>query len=92
MRKTKAPWEKTWKEWVRYYNGAPIYGSRFLFAVHVGNIMGIEGDDPHEDKATYIERWRKAVVRKALEQGKPVPAEVLKDYPDLTGEEQPCQS
>ncbi len=51
-----------------------------------GKVIGFGGDD--EPLIEPIGKWRKypghkEIVRQALAEGKPVPSEVLKDYPDL---------
>ncbi|MCK9600054.1 MAG: hypothetical protein M0R06_13500, partial [Sphaerochaeta sp.] len=66
----KESWEMTWEE---YYNArvAPQLAWTTKPSAKVWN----EGKDRHE-----------RIIRKAISQNKPVPPEVLKDYPDLAAE------
>ena len=83
----KNPWEMSWREWVRYYEApARGYGSHYVFAKKVGDVLGIEsnGGDPGGDGINYRERWYKAIIRWALAGGKDVSAEAIARWPELT--------
>ncbi len=93
----KQPWQMTWQEWYDYYHSIGG-GNRFSFASQVGKSLGIKSQAGEplyqmampegmrrvgESGSSDIERWRKAIIRQALSEGKPIPPEVLRDYPDL---------
>ncbi len=63
----KEPWEMTNIEYVRWYDEA-------------WKTEGVPGTEPD---LLWASKNHKLIVEEALEQGKPVPEEVLKDYPDL---------
>lgn len=91
----KEPWQMTRKEWIdwyadsqtgpnRMYTKQSVERARDLFMS--GNISDEMMADVHNDAAfdaNDLLIWRKAWVKKAIEDGKPVPPEVLADYPEL---------
>lgn len=96
---TKEPWEMTWSEWVDYWEGPPWHGMRYSFAEGAGKPLGIKSQageplywgEVKGEGSKWLgetglgsrERWRKAIMRQALAQGKTVPSDALKDYPEL---------
>ncbi len=91
--KKKEPWEMTYREFADYFEDV-FGGQKFTFAERVGKPLGIpsQAGEPYKlimaKRIGYTgslprDRWRRAIVEKALEQGKTVPDEVLADFPDL---------
>ena len=69
----KEPWQMTKEEWLDRPAGS------------VDVVRGVGG----AERLRIIEARHKVAVERALAAGKPVPAEVLADYPDLNPEQQP---
>lgn len=83
----KEPWEMTYREFANFFEEV-WSGQRFTFAERVGKPLGIQsqaGEPYHMIKGRRIgysgslprDRWRLAIVDKALSEGKKVPEEVL---------------
>ena len=85
--KKKEPWEMTYREFADFF--IDVWGEqKFTFAERVGKPLGIQsqaGEPYHMIKGKRIgysgslerDRWRLAIVDKALSEGKTVPEEVL---------------
>lgn len=83
----KQPWEMTYREFADFFE--EVYGGqKFTFAERVGKPLGIQsqaGEPYHMVKGRRIgysgsmsrDRWRLAIVDKALSEGKMVPEDVL---------------
>ena len=69
----KEPWEMTREDYLNKEDEFPELPPRTKLLIRGGlvNFDRSVGD------------WHKRFVTKALSEGRPVPAEVLKDYPDL---------
>lgn len=84
----KAPWEMTYREFFDKAGSEFTAAERFGLTYH-GRVptflKKVEGKEMWvgEQGATPEERIHRAVIRQALAQGKTVPPEVLKQYPDL---------
>lgn len=72
------PWEMTRDEYVK----ADLSNKRKHGIVGSGRFGGAKG------LRTESEKWHKRFVQDAIDKGKPVPPEVLKDYPDLVKKEE----
>lgn len=70
VKEAKKPWEMTKKEFKDYYIN--------VRSKEKGSLGKLSDED--------IDQLHKTNIRQSLEQKKPVPAEVLKDYPDLVKE------
>lgn len=80
--KAKEPWMMTYKEFFDIAGSEYTAGERF--GVPTKNRVPINPETGYSIKgATPEERIHRAVLMKALKEGKPVPKEVLKDYPEL---------
>ncbi len=78
----KQPWQMTYREFYPIAGSEYTSGERFGIPT-VNKVPAQPGTKFGEKGATPEERIHRAILRKALSEGKPVPAEVLKDYPDL---------
>lgn len=97
MPKTKEPWEMTREEYAaKAKRDETKRVSRFIGNVEAGRRLaetekeiaaGKLGLTTKEGKRSqwgeFVDHWRKQVIKQALSEGKPVPVEVLKDYPNL---------
>ncbi len=93
----KQPWEMTYREFADFFE--VVYGgNRFTFAERVGKPLGIlsqAGEPYHMIKGKRIgysgslerDRWRLAIVDKALSEGKKVPEDVLTELSKSLKEE-----
>jgi hypothetical protein len=83
----KEPWEMTYREFADFFQDV-WSGQKFSFAERVGKPLGIQsqaGEPYHMIKGRRIgysgslerDRWRLAIVDKALSEGKPVPSDVI---------------
>jgi hypothetical protein len=96
--KKKEPWEMSHEQFVHLYE-TDYSDNPYVFAERLGDKLGIksqagqplreafiagEGQKTVGEKGTLPrDRWRRAVVRRALITGKVVPDETLADFPDL---------
>jgi hypothetical protein len=85
---SKQPWEMTYSEFFDAAGSEYTAGDRFGLVYHgrvPSYLKEVEGKTiwVGEQGATPEERIHRAVIRQALSRGKTVPAEVLKQYPDL---------
>ena len=73
FRQDKKPWQMTKEEFIRLQKKQhkPLAGYKGKYGRYDGSLQFVD------------ERFHKNKVRQALKEGKSVPAEVLKDYPDL---------
>ena len=85
--KYKEPWEMTWDEWSKVK--AVRSGRLISFENTNGKIFATEKANAVQGSGRGIEYYRdrahRAAIWKALLQGKPVPPQVLAEYPDLKG-------
>lgn len=84
----KKPWEMAYSEFFDVAGSEYTAGDRFNLVYHgrvPSYLKEVEGKTiwVGEQGATPEERIHRAVIRQALAQGKTVPEEVLKQYPDL---------
>ena len=72
-------------EYVKTHQESIIKGKGEVFSKQVKASELLTYGDPHEFlyMPESIESYHKSIVQQALSEGKPVPAEVLKDYPEL---------
>lgn len=83
MPKKKPPfWEMTYKEFFEHAGSEFTAGERFGLPTH-NRIPVIPGTRSKESGALPEGRIRRAVVRKAILDGKKIPDHVMKDYPAL---------
>lgn len=68
---SKEPWERTRAEFIRWHVAEKRAEARAL------------GIEPAAEQARWSGELHRRMVQEALAEGKPVPADVLKDYPDL---------
>ena len=84
---SKEPWEMTRDEWnsaTRFYRSGKTKNAQLPDGERVilrqdstkGNFLSTSGD--------FLDRMRKQKIEAAIKEGKTVPPEVLKDYPELT--------
>lgn len=93
----KEPWEKDWPEYVKLwdkYDNPYVFAEKVGKQLGIKSQAGqplYRGYPEGETKPKWLgesgsdsrERWHKAIIRQAIGKGKPVPAEVLAEYPDL---------
>lgn len=81
-RPAKEPWQMTYSEFFPHVGSEYTSGERF--GIPTKNRVPVIPESGYSEKgATPEERIHRAVVRKALREKKPVPQEVLAEYPDL---------
>ena len=84
LSQAKEPWQMTYREFYDIAGSEYTAGLRFGLPTKQGGRLLIDPETGYPVKENLPEgRIRKAVVMKALREGKPVPPEVLADYPDL---------
>jgi len=88
--KAKEPWEMDWPEWVEFWNAKG--DNPHSFAEKVGKPLGIKyqagnpfqlGTKFGQQGSLPRDRWRRAIIEKALADKKVIPESVLDEYPDL---------
>lgn len=93
----KEPWQMTREEYHRYnsesiiadYESGGSESRGYGMTEKVKAFSDAEKADIRNDRE-FSDRNRRGTVESALREGKPVPAEVLADYPDLAAQSQPA--
>ncbi|MFZ4695521.1 MAG: hypothetical protein ACOYMV_10385, partial [Verrucomicrobiia bacterium] len=80
----REPWQMTQQEWNEATQFRQGRGGRYAEFPTGERVQAPAAKLFDQRKEAFLKEWRRLAVKQAIEEGKPVPAKVLADYPELS--------